>query len=390
MWAGQSAFIISHVFLAVANWALLTLVARTYSLAQTGEYNLALAALTPLFLFMSLQGRNRFLSDKRDLQSSFSDFLFSRALMIPAVLVAALGLYFFLNIPGDFYWAVFLLKLSESVFELPFAYGHKSEGAGKASLIQVFRVLGTYGFIVLSLYRSGSITESFIIGALFSVIFSLAMFHYNLKGVKTQFDFRWQKVLAYIKSSLPLGSAASILALNVALPRFFLDQVKGPDSVAIFSVSFAFYSIWQLFFNSYFNALLPHLTKLSKARKLAPLGPLAIFGGIMWAFSGDLYSYLFGDSYIYASSLDVGLVLSAFISFFSSYFYYDYLSRGVLSSHFKINVFAFILNLTALYPFIHFFGTAGAFYSWGLALSVQCLFYYHKKKTASNREVYAR
>lgn len=377
----------SHIFLAVANWALLTIIARSFNLAQTGEYNLALATLTPLFLLISLQQKNRFLSDARDIRDSFSDFLFSRLLMTPIALIAAYALTFIVEIPGDFYWSVFLLKVSETFFELPFAFGHKTLGAGKAAIAHFFRTLGTYGFIVFMLMRSDSISQAFIDGALFSVVFSIGIFHFLFKGLKAQFSFHKTQVASYIRTSLSLGLGASALALNVSLPRFFLDQISGAKTVAIYSVSFAFYSIWQLFFNSYFGAVLPHFDKLGPVRKALPLLALALFCAPMLLFGAEIYEFIFGPDYAIAGQLNMGLLLASFISFFSSYFYYEYLHLGALKDHFKVNLIALGANALALWPLIKYFHTAGAYYAWSMALLVQCGLYFYKRKEALKRAV---
>ncbi len=369
-------FIFSHAILALGNWLLLATVAKSYTLTEAGDYNLVLACLTPIFLFCSFHLKNYFLA-KEGSEKNFSNFVLNRSLGVLISLFSAIVVASYMGVVNQFFWGVFLLKSSEVFFELPFMFEHKSDRLGRTSFLHILRSLLVYGTLIYLLAGEAGVLYSFSVASLASYI-GTAIYLWKLKNIS--WSFSYLEVFRLFKSTFWLGGSASLLSLNVSLPRIFLAYTMGKEAIAIYSVSFAFYSIWQLFFNSYLNAILPKFSQTGLKDKV--IFPLAIFlvGSCgFYFFDGEIYSFVFGNEYLAASELTPGLLCSVFLSFFSSYFFYDFMSKGDFEVHFKLNLAALGAHAIVLYPMILMYGLKACYYSWIAALIVQCGLYWSKR-----------
>tara|TARA_Y100000780_G_scaffold232596_1_gene268967 strand:+ start:101453 stop:102616 length:1164 start_codon:yes stop_codon:yes gene_type:complete len=366
-------FILSQVILAVGNWILLATIAKNYSLTETGDYNLALACLAPTFLFFSFHLKNYFLA-KDSSNMEFSHYVHTRILSMVLALAVALVAGSVLEVVNQFFWGVFVLKASELIFELPFMYDHKIDKLKRASGRHILRSLLVYGCLVFLLESKVGIFTSFGISGLLSILGTIP---YILTVNNQDWSFSLQKVASLIRSTFWLGGSASLLSLNISLPRIFLAYTLGKEATAIYSVSFAFYSVWQLLFNSYLNSILPKFTSASLKEKVVI--PLVIFIAcslIFINFDTEIYRVIFGPEYIKATELSPGLLGAIFLSFISSYFFYDFMSKGSFKAHFNLNLIALGVHAIVLYPLIKLIGIEACYYSWTLALIVQCGLYW--------------
>ncbi|MCO4754733.1 MAG: hypothetical protein KC478_09625 [Bacteriovoracaceae bacterium] len=376
----KTIFIFSQALLAAGNWALLSYLARNFPVEATGEYNLVLATLSPIFIFFSLHLKNHYLSEPK---SSFPLYVATRSLSLIAILVLAFVVGSWMGIVNQFFWGVFLLKTSEVLFELPFMYEHKKSHLGLACTRHIIRTVFVYSLLIYMLESGQGVIASFALPACLSVVATI--FYIKFKTHKDDWGVKVSEIVELCKITAPLGGGASLLSLNVSLPRIYLAFLLGKEATAVYSVSFAFYSVWQLFFNSYLNALLPKFRSITLKEKL--LIPLVLFGigAIVFSiFDEYLYITLFGASYSVATELTPGLLISILLSFFSSFLFYEFLSRGEYKVHFFLNFLALLANGLMLAPLIMGMGIAAAYYAWAIAVGVQCMLYLWKLRRIEN------
>lgn len=376
----------SHLFLALANWVLLSFIAKTYSLEEAGTYNLVLAVLNPIFLLGSFQFRNHYLSKPTSTGAELSNYVVARlSTYLPIILIGYVIAHLF-GVLGEFFWGVLALKLVESLFELPFMAEHKSTKLLRAAVHHILKTFCVYLVLIFMLKMGNNTFESFAAASAVGIVYGVSYLFFVFKNQQVSWRPKLEEVLNLFKATFLLALSASLLSFNVSLSRFYLSEIYGKEATAIFSVSFAFYGLWQLFFNSYLNAMLPNFNKHKSAEKLLiPIGIAFSFSIGFWLLDEKIYTFLFGQAYIESSKLTLGLLVSIFLSFFSSYFFYARMSEQDYSSHFSINLISILINALLLYPMIKFSGIQGAYWAWAITLAIQCLLYALK----SFRRVYA-
>lgn len=362
----QLVYLFAQVSLAIFNWLILTILARKFGKSLVGEYSIILAWLTPLFLLYSLQIKNRYLTSS---DAFITQFTTIRVLLIvPLILFSSLLLL--LGYQNEIIVGVFTIKLAELIFELPFMKDQKHNQLLKASTIQLVKNIIIYSLILFLTISTGSFQLAIMVGGGVSLIISLMyVLHAKLK-----IQFRLDRNL--LKSLFPLGMAAFITSFTVSIPRLYLKEIVGLESVALYAVIFSFYAIWQLVFNNYFTGVLNNLSKI-KVDKLVKL-PLVIFSIcsiVFYLFDENIYRFLFGESFIDASDYTVLLLLNIFISFWTSFFYYQLLSKNDYKSHLKINLILVSISLLIVPVGIYYLKVSGALIGQSLVQLVQIYLY---------------
>lgn len=378
MSAGQGLYLMSQTLLAAANWFLLAVIARILSVEQTGLYNLTLAIQAPVFLLFSLQLKNHYLTQVSPSEEDFIQRFWIRFFLIPVATILALGIAFIFEAKGEFFWGVAFLKSSELIFELPFMREHKLNRLVRASSAHILRSVFTYGVLTISLFQGLGVFLAFGLASGASLLFTFAYWIFCAGGFRLVAP-KLDVMRGIAVSCLPLGASAALLSLNVSLPRFYLNELIGKEAIALYSVSFAFYGLWQLFFNSYLNAMLPRFNETGTVEKfILPLGAFALFAAFFVVFDDILYSVLFGSSYGQASSFTYGLLVSTVLSFFTSFLFFSRMSQGLYGIHLRFNVAALVFNAVALGPAIKYFGPQGSYISWSASLCLLCMLYLAK------------
>jgi O-antigen/teichoic acid export membrane protein len=366
------AYLFSQALVAAFNWGVLILLAKYTSTKFVGEYSLMMAYIVPISILTSLQMRGHYLTSS---DFKISDY-FSLRLILIIFLFIITGIIF-----SNYFdiWVVIgliMIKAGEVLFDIPFVYEQKNNFLLKASKNYILRSSIVYGVFFLGIILSKKIEGSILISGIISFLIPL------LYTRKLRIKFKLSNLEKLFKSIFFLGMSGFILSFNISLPRMFLAKLMSYEDVAVFTVLISLYSIWQLFFNNYFNSIL-HKLRDKKVIHIIQF-PLILFSivSIIFLFvDSKFYSLFFSEDFLICSQYSFELLIMIFLSLLSSSFYYHLLSKNIYSSHFFINISTFILNLIILYPLIQFFEIRGALYSWIIVNIAQlCMYLYTMRK----------
>lgn len=366
MGISQLTYLIAQVSLAVFNWLILTIIAKKFDKTLVGNYSLVLAWLTPIFLLFSLQIKNRILTTKSENYTDLINLRFH--LILPLIVVCSFVT--FINLPSTLALAIFLIKLGEYIFEMPFVMDQKADKLLFGSIVQLSRNCLVYIFVIVLIYLNFSFIQSLMIGGSISVFIGILYAFY--KKVK----LKWRVRLTTLSVLIPLGISASLLSFSVSVPRIFLKSLVGIEQVAIYTVIFSFYSIWQMLFNNYFTGFLNRMQTM-KIKEYLYL-PLIVFGIsalIFYNFDTLIYELLFGSGFKVAANYTIFLLANILLSFFSSLMYYKLLAQNNYNSHLWINIITFILSLILMYLFIKQWGIEGALIAQAIVQCIQLILY---------------
>lgn len=367
----QILYLFSQVLLACFNWIVLIVLAKKFSPTVVGEYSLVLAWLAPIFLLYSMQMKSHFLTHRK---ASINDYFSLRVILVLPLTVICFVLMA-LDLNKAILLGVFVLKLSELLFEIPFMLDQKKQNLLKGSTLQILRTLSTYILLTLLIYKSFSFEVALIISSSSSLLF--AMLYTLSKELKIDVKFN----RSIFKQVLPLGCSAFLVSFMISAPRIFLKFFRSIDEVALFTVIFSFYAIWQLLFNNYFNGILDKLSSMSMKKACSLPSIVFLFSAVIFYFFDEaIYRLVFGENFIEAKSYTLILLVNILISLVSSTIYYRLLSQENYHSHFGINLKAFLLALILLPVMIYNYGVMGALIGQGIIQLFQTFLYVRLKK----------
>lgn len=362
----QLVYLLAQVNLAVFNWLILTILAKSFGKSLVGEYSIILAWLTPIFLLYSLQIKSRYLTSTSE---KLEEFISIRlVLIIPLILFSSLLLL--LGYQSQIIIGVFILKLAELLFEIPFMKDQKKGDLLKASIIQLIKNIIVYSIILVLTKSLNDFNIAILLGGAVSLLSSICYFIFS----KIKVSYSLNK--AIVKSLLPLGIASFITSFTISIPRLYLKELIGIEAVALYTVIFSFYAIWQLLFNNYFNGILNYMHKMNTFKLIRiPLGAFFLAALIFKLTDIYLYEVLFGSSFVEASSYSYLLLINIFISFWTSLSYYQLLSKKDYSSQLKINIIVIISTIIITPIAVAQYQVYGALLSQGIIQSIQLFLY---------------
>lgn len=362
----QLLYLFSQGLIALFNWLLLITLAQKFSKELLGEYSLILAYLTPLVLLYALQMKSHYLTNNK---YPLKDYISLRLILfIPLfLLISIIG-----TVKVSFYivLGVLFLKISDLIQEISFMKKQKEDELMKGSVDFIVKILMSYIVIFLLIYFKFDLKTSLLVGGGTGLFISLLYLMQHL----SDFKFNFNKKL--FLNLLPFGASSFILSFALMIPRFIIENTLGLEDLALYTVTFTFYGIWQLFFNNYFNGILEKMKSLSVFQRTSvPMTFFILCSFVFLCFDKEIYTILFGLEYALASKYSVLLILNIFLSFISSYFYFDRVSKMDYKSHFVVNSINLLLTFFVNINLISDYHLYGAFMAQGLSLLSQCSLY---------------
>jgi polysaccharide pyruvyl transferase WcaK-like protein/O-antigen/teichoic acid export membrane protein len=296
------ALVASNFVRAGSQWVLVWFVAVLGGADVVGDYSIALAVATPIFIVFELSLRNVYVTLANT--PPFRSFAHIRLVTsIVALAVLALAIQFDYA-PAGILLVVGLIKVVDSLADL--AYGPLQKGAQLAfiawtslvnsavSLILAAVLFRLYGDLVLALYGSlfGSILVTCIVFA------KLRRVSVAAPAITTAAN-----VWTVIRAGIPAGLAYASVSVLTYLPVYFLSRDQSASDVGVFAVlayfvvfaNLLYASVQQATLHNFVNALAADGRKglLKYAGRIA--APLIAVGAL-----GGAVTYLVGAEFIVA------------------------------------------------------------------------------------------
>jgi O-antigen/teichoic acid export membrane protein len=311
----------------IAQFWILSFMARMGDIDQIGFYSLALSVTTPLIVFSNLNLRYIYVTDN-SVNYQIQDYYRLRLIVSLFVFVAVMILNYFLkyNLLVKFLIIIVTFyKILETLSDLSFAIHQKRQQMHLISRSIFFRSFLILLTFTISFYLSRDILVSSIF-ILVSYFFSFVIFDYPIiKNVENNsFDlFNIQNVnLESLKKifllGFPMGVSLFIYSLFVNVPRFFIEEYLGVEDLGIYSALYYLYSSTLLITIAFTDAALPHFTiyeqrndhylfkkLLYKYINLA-IFFVSFFSIIIWLSDGFFLRVAFGNSF--SSKNDIFLI----------------------------------------------------------------------------------
>lgn len=365
--------LIGNIFYAASQWLILIMIAKMGTVEMVGQYALALAISTPIFLFLNMQLRSVLATDLED-QYSFNEYLSLRGISS----IFCLIIIFILLLLSDYtlqtkiiIFIVSVSKFVESISDIFHGLNQKNERMDNTGLSLIVKGL-------LSVILFGCVfffTEDFNLsllgitlawGAVLLLVdlpngLSLLRKHSRnnkqnfLNLIRFRITFKVLKKIVLLAS--PLGIVGTLDTLTQNIPRYFIEFYISTEALGYYSSIVYLMIVGGTVVGALANSAQPKLASLylKDLNKYSELTTKLLLIGAVIGFTGLFISTLFGETLlriIYSeqySEYNTILILVMFCALF--WYLASFLNSSLIAARmFKLLMPVYIL--TALATFI--------------------------------------
>lgn len=224
---------------AACQWGILMVLARLGSPEVVGQYALGLAITAPVFLLANLQLRSLQAIDV-DAEHAFADYLGLRVVTTLGAIAVVLGILAVAGYAAATAWVIFGIALAKAVEAFSdVTYGQLQQHERMDHVARSYLLRGPLALIVIGavLFASGSLVLAVAAAAAASLLVLLLhdarVTARHVASLRPRWNARVARRIAWV--ALPLGIVTMLMALNVNVPRYFLQASLGERGVGFYS-----------------------------------------------------------------------------------------------------------------------------------------------------------
>lgn len=356
-----------NVIYSACQWAILSIIAKVGSSLMLGEFNLAFAIVTPVFLFSSLQLRSVITTDQKK-EYHFKDYFQLRFLLSVISLLSVMIISIFLKFDFSFILlllGISLIKFFESINDILYGKFQQNERFAEISKSLIYR-----GFAYVILYFTGIyFFNSLIIGLLFVNIslFILLLVDFKKIDENISFDIDRKSLITLSKKGLPLGIVVLLIALADNIPKYFIEYHIGTKELGFYTSIVYITIIGSTVINAFGQA---SMTRLSLAIQRNDLKSFIKLQSLLFLFTLLLGITLYTTAVFFGERLLVLLYNEEFFSYYNVFkiimfgsifiFLSSILGYGITAArYFKIQPVTLSIVLIANSIFCYFYVSEG-------------------------------
>ncbi|MFN3597233.1 MAG: lipopolysaccharide biosynthesis protein [Rubricoccaceae bacterium] len=228
-----------NVVYAACQWGVLMVLARLGSPELVGQYALGLAIAAPVFLLANLQLRSLQAIDV-EAEHAFADYLGLRVATTLAAVLVVLGILGAAGYAAATAWVAVCITLAKAVEAFSdVMYGQLQQHERMDRVARSYLLRGPLMLAVIGgvLYASGDLVLAVAAAAVGSLL--VLMLHdapvtaRHVSSLRPRWNARVARRIAWV--ALPLGIVTMLMALNVNVPRYFLQATLGERGVGFYS-----------------------------------------------------------------------------------------------------------------------------------------------------------
>ena len=393
----------ANLLYALSSWAQLSLVAKFLDGITLGNYTLAIAIVTPLYLLTNMQLRSLIVTDHQDkynIREYYSFRFVSNVILF--VVAAVIGLC--IQASDLIVLLLFtLVKIIESNTDVVNSFFQKEE-----RMIYVTKSVGlrsVFGFV--GMFIGVFFWENIYIGLALNVCFTgLSYLLYDRKkGHLDKWRFKDIKINTLKNIFLvayPLGIVIFIISLNSNISKFFLEKYLGTELQGVYSSVSYLLIIGTFVCNAVGQSFTPRLSRYFQDNKIKEfknlknkfiifnfsVGLLAI---VFTFFLGDfVLRILFNAEIAKYNGLFIIVMISGLFIYLSTAFGYVLTAMKEFKIQPRINLIILIIKLALVSILIKQYGLYGAVYSSIICSSIQNIitYVYIRRKIKGHEGVY--
>jgi len=378
---------------AACQWAILVLLAKTSTPEVVGQYSLALAVAMPVITFATFQLRSVQVSDTRE-EHGFRDYLGFRIWTMIGAMVVLTAICLGLRYPNSTFILVEVLGAAlavEAISDIYYGRMQSRHCMDRIAKSMIGRGLLSVSGITLVML----LTKNILLAMLLLLVCRLAVTMFydmhacDLAGADGVFRpaFRWNVQRTLLNTAFPVGLASVLIALNTAVPRYFIAWSVGPRELGIFAALSFFQSTGNTIVGALGQAAFGRLARafadhnipkfLALLLKMTCAGlALGLAGIVITAFKGkQILEIMYRPEYAQHAILLTYLMIAAGMGYLSQFFGYAVTAARIFVAQIPLS-FIVVLTLTGTcYLWVPKFGVAGAIWAIAAAMLIQFLGY---------------
>ena len=374
--------LIGNMVYAASQVGVLALLANLASPATVGRYALGLAIVTPILLFTKLQLRWVLATDVRR-DYSFSDYLGTRLLST----AVGCGSVFLVLAVANFeldaavmIGIVTLTKAVESGSDLLYGLMQRHGYWDRISIAMVIKGLGSLAALGILLTLGGRPASGLLAAAAWQAVVLVV---YELPCARNvlsrEGESGWptcnpRAVLDLLRLSLPLGVVASLVSLNINLPRYILEGWWGTEHLGHYAALANLATVGNILMQPLGQVHLSRIACLGQAdpaafrRLLTRILGLATLVGTAGALASTLYGQqilaaVYQSTYAALNPVLTWLMIGSAVTYVSSMLGYAMTARRLLRVQVPLYAMGAIVSLCLSQAYVPSQGLMGAAYA---------------------------
>lgn len=303
---------------ALSQWLALMVIAKLGSPEALGRYSLGLAVATPIVIFANLHLRPIYVVDVRS-RWGFADFLGLRTLLLPLALALVAGVCLARGWSWETAAVVMLVgvvRVSEGASDIYYARAQRAETMDPIGISRALRGVWWIALLALGLIVANDVVALALVAAAM-VLHTLLYDRRKAAAVEILGDpsgtsmrprFHEKALRSLLREALPIGVAATLLALTANVPAYVLERAHGLAAVGILAAVMSIRQVSSVINMALGNAAIARLAKLAVdnprgfwrllAKLIAVVLLLNGLGLVVLVLFGDLYlRYVYTPEY---------------------------------------------------------------------------------------------
>lgn len=330
---------------AACQWACIIVLARLGDSSLVGQFALALAIATPVYMFTNLHLRTVLATDSKS-EHDFSHYLYLRILtLVGSVLIISIISIIFLDSTHAAVTSIVAVgKGFEYLSDIMYGNWQRLEQMRGIAISMMIRgILSLLGLLVGLVVTNDMIYAvlGFVLGSLLPII-TYDFFH---NKALSQSNFCCRNILVGVSISikqgiakkivilaLPLGLVVMLISLQVNVPRYFIQFNYGDELLGVFSALCYPLMLGSILVNALGQSATPRLSRFystgdihgyqSLTKKLAKIGVLlgVLSLILIWFVGKELLGLVYGEEYSLHSVDFMFLGVAVAIDYISSFY----------------------------------------------------------------------
>jgi len=379
---------IGNAIYAFSQWFQISTISKLSDNNSLGNFTLALAIVSPVFMFSNLQLRGVQVTDTLE-EWKFSDYF---SLRFFSNLVSILFLIIVCLIVDVNIWLILLLSLLKSIEGFSEIFNSRQQLNEQMRLVSISFILKGVSIIIstfIGLYFFKSIEIGLALAITINLLILCLNDYKNCKPLlSNQQIFKRDNIRlkSLLIKAFPLGIVMLILSLNTNSLKYYVEYFLGTETQGVYSSLTYVIILGNFVLSAIAQTILPRLGKFYNEDQLTSFKSIA-FKFILISIGIGTVSFIM--SYIFADTILALLFNKKFLDYnilfklimFSTIFIYCASSLGYILTSMReykvqpfINMTVLVSNLIFGYIFIRKYGINGLVFSSILSFTIQIIY----------------
>lgn len=305
------AMLSGNAFYALSQFISFVIIARYFSSETLGFYAYSIALCVPVYTIGNLGYRSLFATDCKKKYSS-SDFIYARA-----IITTLISFLFFVYAAYGFdlskfliFFGVVMIKNLESNFDILIGIKQREDKYKEIAILNICRSAIYVSVILFGAILNLNLHEMlYIIFVAWLFIYLKMSYFFYANKHESSLRNLLNNAISFSVISAPFGLIPILAALNLNIPRVFIENYMGYESLAKYAIMYQFIFIGTIIVTAVGQAILPRLASLYAEKKQDEWSSMIIkiFKKLMqfillyvifvWLYGDDLVLIIFGNNY---------------------------------------------------------------------------------------------